>query len=322
MPEALFPLAGKSVFVAGHRGMVGQALVRALKARGIEPIVASRAELDLENQAETERWFARNRPQVVLLAAAHVGGILANNSFPRDFLYRNVMIAANVIEAAHRHGVEKLVNLGSSCIYPKFAEQPIREESLLTGSLEPTNEWYAIAKITAIKLAQSYRRQFGADMISLMPSNLYGPGDNYHPENSHVLPALIRRFHEAKEAGAKSVTLWGSGTPRREFLFVGDLAEGTLFATEHYSGEGHLNVGTGTDVTITELAGLIATVVGFEGAVDHDQSKPDGTPRKLMDVSKLVELGWHAKTSLQKGIRLAYADFLAGGGRNRQGAGP
>lgn len=322
MPEALFPLAGKSVFVAGHRGMVGQALVRALKARGIEPIVANRAELDLENQAETERWFARNRPQVVLLAAAHVGGILANNSFPRDFLYSNVMIAANVIEAAHRHGVEKLVNLGSSCIYPKFAEQPIREESLLTGSLEPTNEWYAIAKITAIKLAQSYRRQFGADMISLMPSNLYGPGDNYHPENSHVLPALIRRFHEAKEAGAKSVTLWGSGTPRREFLFVDDLAEGTLFATEHYSGEGHLNVGTGTDVTITELAGLIATVVGFEGAVDHDQSKPDGTPRKLMDVSKLAELGWHAKTSLQKGIRLAYADFLAGGGRNRQGAGP
>jgi GDP-L-fucose synthase len=313
----LFSLAGKSIFIAGHRGMVGQALMRALKKRGITPLVATRAELDLENQAETERWFAKNRPQVVLLAAAHVGGILANSTYPRDFLYRNIMIAANVIEAAHRNGSEKLVNLGSSCIYPKFAEQPIREESLLTGSLEPTNEWYAIAKIAAIKLAESYRRQFGADMISLMPSNLYGPGDNYHPEQSHVLPALIRRFHEAKEAGAKSVTLWGSGTPRREFLFVDDLAEATLFAAEHYSGEGHLNVGTGTDVTIAELAGLIAKVVGFEGALEYDRAKPDGTPRKLMDVTKLDALGWRAKTSLEEGIRLAYADFLAGGGRNR-----
>lgn len=316
MREPLFSLSGKRVFVAGHRGMVGQALVRALKMRGIEPLVATRAKADLENQAATEHWFATHRPQVVLLAAAHVGGIHANNSYPRDFLYRNIMIAANVIEAAHRNGVEKLVNLGSSCIYPKFAEQPIREESLLTGSLEPTNEWYAIAKIAAIKLAQSYRRQFGTDMISLMPSNLYGPGDNYHPENSHVLPALIRRFHEAKVNGARSVALWGSGMPRREFLFVDDLAEATLFAAEHYSAEGHLNVGTGTDVTIAELAGLIAKVVGFEGTLEYDRSKPDGTPRKLMDVSKLADLGWRAKTPLEAGIRLAYADFLAGGGRN------
>ncbi len=316
MPEPVFSLEGKRVFVAGHRGMVGQALVRALRLRGIEPLVATRAEADLESQAATERWFAEHRPQVVLLAAAHVGGIHANNSYPRDFLYKNIMIAANVIEAAQRNGVEKLVNLGSSCIYPKFAEQPIREESLLTGSLEPTNEWYAIAKIAAIKLAQSYRRQFGTDMISLMPSNLYGPGDNYHPENSHVLPALLRRFHEAKETGAKSVTLWGSGSPRREFLFVNDLAEGTIFATEHYSGETHLNVGTGTDVTIAELAAMIAEVVGFEGELVYDSSKPDGTPRKLMDVSKLAELGWQAKTPLELGIRLAYADFLTGGGRN------
>ncbi|MCU0819740.1 MAG: GDP-L-fucose synthase [Beijerinckiaceae bacterium] len=316
MPEPMFSLTGKRVYVAGHRGMVGQALVRALKARGVEPIIATRAEVDLENQAQTEAWFAKNRPQVVLLAAAHVGGILANNTYPRDFLYKNVMIAANVIEAAHRNGVEKLVNLGSSCIYPKFAEQPIREESLLTGSLEPTNEWYAIAKIAAIKLAQSYRRQFGADMISLMPCNLYGPGDNYHPENSHVLPALIRRFHEAKATGAKAVTLWGSGKPRREFLFVDDLAEGTLFATEHYSGEPHLNVGAGTDVTIAEVAALIAKVVGFGGTLEYDRSKPDGTPRKLMDVSKLAELGWRAETPLEEGIRLAYDDFLSGGGRN------
>lgn len=312
-----FALSGHKIFVAGHRGMVGQALVRALGARGITPIVASRAEADLENQAQTESWFARNRPDVVLLAAAHVGGIVANNSFPRDFLYKNLMIAGNVIEAAHRHGVRKLVNLGSSCIYPKFAEQPIREESLLTGSLEPTNEWYAIAKIAGIKLAQSYRRQFGADMISLMPSNLYGPGDNYHPEHSHVIAALIRRFHEAKETGAKQVVIWGTGTPRREFLHVDDLAEATLFALEHYSGEPHLNVGTGTDVTIAELAQAIARVVGFEGTLAFDATRPDGTPRKLLDVSKLAAMGWTAKTPLEAGLSSAYADFLDGGGRNR-----
>ncbi|MBN8532744.1 MAG: GDP-L-fucose synthase [Rhizobiales bacterium] len=312
-----FALAGRKIFVAGHRGMVGQALVRALGSRGMTPLVATRAEADLENQAQTESWFAREKPDVVLLAAAHVGGIVANNSFPRDFLYKNLMIAGNVIEAAHRHGVRKLVNLGSSCIYPKYAEQPIREESLLTGSLEPTNEWYAIAKIAGIKLAQSYRRQFGADMISLMPSNLYGPGDNYHPEHSHVIAALIRRFHEAKETGAKEVVIWGTGTPRREFLHVDDLAEATLFALEHYSDEPHLNVGTGTDVTIAELAQAIARVVGFKGALAFDASRPDGTPRKLLDVSKLAAMGWIAKTPLEAGLSSAYADFLAGGGRNR-----
>lgn len=312
-----FGIAGRRIHVAGHRGMVGQALVRALEARGIIPLVASRAEADLENQAATESWFAKHKPDVVLLAAAHVGGIAANNAFPRDFLYKNLMIASNVIEAAHRHGVRKLVNLGSSCIYPKFAEQPIREESLLTGALEPTNEWYAIAKIAGIKLAQSYRRQFGADMISLMPSNLYGPGDNYHPEHSHVIAALIRRIHEAKETRAKEVVIWGTGTPRREFLHVDDLAEATLFALEHYSGEPHLNVGTGTDVTIAELAQTIARVIGFEGALAFDPSRPDGTPRKLLDVSRLAQMGWTAKTPLEAGLSSAYADFLDGGGRNR-----
>jgi len=312
-----FSLSGKSVHVAGHRGMVGGAIVRALEARGIAPLTATRAEADLESQASTEAFYAKHRPEVVILAAAHVGGIVANNTFPRDFLYKNLMIAANVIESAHRNGCEKLLFLGSSCIYPKFAEQPIREDSLLTGALEPTNEWYAIAKIAGIKLAQSYRRQFGADMISLMPSNLYGPGDNYHPEHSHVIAALIRRFHEAKEAGASEVVVWGTGTPRREFLHVDDLAEAALFTLEHYSDEPHLNAGTGTDVTIAELARAIADVTGFAGEIRFDTSKPDGTPRKLMDVTKLSSLGWKARTTLEAGLRTAYADFLTGGGRNR-----
>jgi GDP-L-fucose synthase len=312
-----FSLGGKSIHVAGHRGMVGGAIVRALAARGIPALTASRTEADLENQAATEAFYARHRPQVVILAAAHVGGIVANNTFPRDFLYRNLMIAANVIEAAHRNGCEKLLFLGSSCIYPKFAEQPIREDSLLTGALEPTNEWYAIAKIAGIKLAQSYRRQFGADMISLMPSNLYGPGDNYHPEHSHVIAALIRRFHEAKEADLPEVVVWGTGTPRREFLHVDDLAEAALFVLEHYSDEPHLNAGTGTDVTIAELARTIAAVVGYRGAIRFDVSRPDGTPRKVMDVSRLNALGWQARTGLEAGLGTAYADFLAGGGRNR-----
>lgn len=313
----LFDLAGKRVFVAGHRGMVGGAVVRALEARGFAPLVATRAEADLERQEATETWFAANRPDVVILAAAHVGGIHANNSFPRDFLYKNLMIAGNVIEAAHRNGVAKLIFLGSSCIYPKFARQPITEEELLTGSLEPTNEWYAIAKIAGIKLAQSYRRQFGADFISLMPTNLYGLGDNYHPDHSHVIAALIRRFHEAKESAAPAVTIWGTGTPRREFLFVDDLAEASLHALEHYSGESHLNCGTGEDVTIAELARLIAETVGYRGDLAFDTSKPDGTPRKLLDVSKMAALGWRAKTALRDGLAVAYRDFLAGGGRNR-----
>lgn len=314
----LFDLTGKRIFVAGHRGMVGAAVERALTMRGLSPLVATRQEADLERQEATETWFAVNKPDVVVLSAAHVGGIQANNAFPRDFLYKNLMIAANVIEAAYRNGVEKLIFLGSSCIYPKFAKQPIGEDELLTGSLEPTNEWYAIAKIAGIKLAQSYRRQFGADYISLMPTNLYGPGDNYHPEHSHVIAALIRRFHEAKETGAKHVTIWGTGTPRREFLYVDDLAEAVLHALEHYSGEGHLNCGTGADVTIADLAREIAGVVGFSGELAFDTSKPDGTPRKLLDVSRLSALGWHATTPLREGLRRAYADFLGGGGRNHR----
>ncbi len=313
----LFSLSGKRIYVAGHGGMVGGAVVRALVARGLSPLVATRAEADLERQDATECWFAANRPEVVVLAAAHVGGIQANNSFPRDFLYRNVMIAGNVIEAAHRNGVEKLIFLGSSCIYPKFAKQPITEEALLTGTLEPTNEWYAIAKIAGIKMVQAYRRQFGTDYIALMPTNLYGLGDNYHPEHSHVIAALLRRLHDAKINNAPQVAIWGTGTPRREFLFVDDLAEATLYALEHYSGESHLNCGTGEDVTIADLAREIAGVTGYVGELVFDTTKPDGTPRKLLDVSKMKALGWQAKTPLRAGLEVAYADFLSGGGRNR-----
>jgi GDP-L-fucose synthase len=315
MPK-LFDLTGKSVYVAGHRGMVGGAVLRALEARGIVALTATRQEADLERQEAVERWFSAHRPQVVVLSAAHVGGIHANNTFPRDFLYKNLMIASNVIEAAYRNGVEKLLFLGSSCIYPKFAPQPMREEDLLTGALEPTNEWYAVAKIAGIKLAQSYRKQFGADYISLQPTNLYGPGDNYHPEHSHVVAALIRRFHEAKEAKAPVVTIWGTGTPKREFLYVDDLAAACLFALEHYSGELHLNVGTGEDVTIAELATTIADVTGYAGSLAFDTSKPDGTPRKLLDVTRMKTLGWQASTPLKAGLSRAYSDFLAGGGRN------
>ena len=312
-----YPFLDKRIYVAGHRGMVGSAIVRALRARGIEPLVTDRQSVDLERQEGVEDWFAAHKPEVIILAAAHVGGIIANNMFPRDFLYRNLMIASNVIEAAYRNGAGKLLFLGSSCIYPKFAEQPIREESLLTGSLEATNEWYAIAKIAGIKLAQSYRRQFGADFISLMPSNLYGPGDNYHTEHSHVIAALIQRFHQAREQGAPEVVVWGTGTPRREFLHVDDLAEAALFTLEHYSDEPHLNAGTGTDVTISELASAIARVTGYAGAIRFDPSRPDGTPRKLLDVSRLKALGWQSRIGLEEGLRSAYADFTSGGGRNR-----
>lgn len=313
----LFDLTHRTVYVAGHRGMVGSAICRALMDRGIRPITATRGEADLERQDSTEAFFRKRRPQVVILAAAHVGGILANNAFPRDFLYKNLMIAANVIEAAQRNGVMKLAFLGSSCIYPKHAKQPITEDELLSAPLEPTNEWYAIAKIAGIKLAQAYRRQYGTDMISLMPSNLYGPGDNYHPEHSHVVAALIRRFHEAKQADAPSVTIWGTGTPRREFLYVDDCAAGVLHALENYTGEMHLNLGTGADVTIADLARMIREITGFEGQLEFDTSKPDGTPRKLLDVSRMHDLGWKATTPLMDGLRKAYADFLKGGGRNR-----
>lgn len=314
----LFNLEGKKVFVAGHRGMVGSAIVRALKAQGIEPLIVPRAELDLERQDQTESWFAANKPGAVIIAAAQVGGIHANSSFPRDFLYRNVMIAGNIIEASYKNGVEKLLYLGSSCIYPRNAPQPITEESLLTGTLEPTNEWYAIAKIAGIKMVQAYRQQFGADYISLMPTNLYGLGDNYHPEHSHVIAALLRRFHDATTNKLQQVAIWGTGTPRREFLYVDDFAQGALHALENYSGDGFMNVGCGADLTIAELARTIADVTGFQGELIFDTSKPDGTPRKLLDVSKMRALGWQATTPLRAGLEVAYADFLAGGGRNRQ----
>ena len=310
-----FSLGGKRVYVAGHKGMVGSALVRRLATEDCDVLTVERAKLDLMGQVETERWLKDTRPDVVILAAAKVGGIAFNNAYPVDFLADNLAIALNVIRGAHAAGVQKLLYLGSSCIYPKLAPQPMHEEMLLTGPLEPTNEWYAVAKIAGIKLVEAYRRQYGADFVSVMPTNLYGPGDNYHPDHSHVPAALIRRFHEAKVAGAPSVTVWGSGRPRREFLAVDDLADACVFVLQHYSGDGFLNVGTGKDTTIAEFAQLVADVVGYPGALAFDPSRPDGTPQKLLDVSKLAALGWSAKTALRNGIATAYADFLAGGGR-------
>lgn len=306
----MFDLTNKRVFVAGHRGMVGSAIVRRLASEGCEVLTASRAELDLKDQAAVRQWFAAQRPDAVFLAAAKVGGILANDSFPADFLYDNLMIEANVIEAAHREDVAKLLFLGSSCIYPKFAPQPIREDALLTGSLEPTNEWYAIAKIAGIKLAQSYRRQHGRDFISAMPTNLYGPGDNFDLQSSHVLPALIRKTHEAKNSCAESITIWGTGTPRREFLHVDDLADACVFLMKTYSDDSHVNVGSGDDVTIRDLAELVKKVVGFNGEIVCDTSKPDGTPRKLMDSNLLRNLGWSPRTSLDQGVSDVYRWFL------------
>ena len=303
-----------SFFVAGHRGMAGSAICRALKRSGYHNLLTvSRNELDLLDLQSVQRWFAENKPTVVVLAAAKVGGIHANDSYPADFLLENLKIQTNVIETAWRTGVKRLLFLGSSCIYPKFAEQPIREESLLKGSLEPTNEWYAIAKIAGIKLCESLRKQYGFDAISLMPTNLYGPGDNYHPENSHVLPALIRRFHEAKESGAKSVTCWGTGSPMREFLYVDDLGDACVFALENWlpsSDEMHyLNVGTGFDLTIRELSEKVALCVGYEGEILWDKTKPDGTPKKQLDVSRLKTLGWSAGISLNSGINESYNAF-------------
>jgi GDP-L-fucose synthase len=302
------------IFVAGHRGMAGSAICRALQRAGYSQILtASRAELDLENGPAVQRWFAQLQPTVVVLAAAKVGGIHANNSYPADFLLDNLKIQTNVIETAWRSGVRRLLFLGSSCIYPKLAQQPIREEALLTGPLEPTNEWYAIAKITGIKLCEALRRQHGFDAISLMPTNLYGPGDNYHPTNSHVLPALIRRFHEAAERGDASVTCWGTGTPLREFLHVDDLGEACVFALEHWQpgpdDQQFLNVGTGVDLTIRELAEAVAEATGFQGEIRWDASRPDGTPKKQLDVSRLAELGWRARIPLAAGLRSTVAQF-------------
>lgn len=305
-----YDLNGKRVWVAGHRGMVGGAVVRRLQDEPCEVITAGRDVVDLTRQAEVEDWLAESRPQAVVLAAAKVGGIHANNSAPVDFLYENLMIEANILQAAHRVGVEKLLFLGSSCIYPKFADQPIVEEALLTGALEPTNEWYAIAKIAGIKLCQAYRKQHGADFISAQPTNLYGPGDNYDLQTSHVLPALLRKFHEAKTAGAPSVVLWGSGTPLREFLHVDDLADALVFLLKSYSDAVPLNVGSGVEVTIRELAETIAQVVGYEARLEFDATKPDGTPRKLMDSTRLHTLGWNCARPLRDGIAHAYAAYL------------
>lgn len=309
---------GASVFVAGHRGLVGSAIVRRLKAAGFQRIVtATRDVLDLTDQSAVYEWFGRERPDFVFLAAARVGGIYANDRYPADFIRDNLLIQSNVIEAAHRSSVSKLLFLGSSCIYPREACQPISEESLLTGPLEPTNQWYAIAKIAGIKMCQAYRRQYGFDAISAMPTNLYGPGDNFDLENSHVLPALIRKFHEAKRAGKESVTIWGSGEPRREFLHVDDMADAALFLMENYSDEGVVNVGVGKDCSINQLARMIAHTVGFSGKIVRDMTKPDGAPRKLLDVARLRGLGWKPNIDLEKGIRGTYrwyVDHLAASG--------
>ena len=300
------------IYVAGHKGMVGGAIFRKLSAMGFGNIITkSSEELNLLNQQAANDFFEKEKPEYVFLAAAKVGGIYANNTYRYDFIYQNLMIAANVIEAARKSGVKKLLNLGSSCIYPKFAEQPIQENSLLTGELEQTNEPYAIAKIAAIKLCESSNRQFGTDFISAMPTNLYGIGDNYHPENSHVLPALIRRFHEAKVSEAKEVAVWGTGSPLREFLFADDLADACIFLMENYSGDKHINVGSGSEITIKELAEIVKEIIGFEGELVWDKTKPDGTPRKLMDSSTLRNLGWEPKVGFEEGIRIAYKDFLS-----------
>lgn len=312
------------VFIAGHRGMVGSAIQRQLETnQNIQLITATSSELDLTSQAEVSKFFASQKIDQVYLAAAKVGGIHANNAYPAEFIYQNLMIEANVINSAFESSVKKLLFLGSSCIYPKLAEQPMREDALLTGSLECTNEPYAIAKIAGIKLCESYNRQYGqshgVDYRSVMPTNLYGPGDNYHPENSHVIPALLRRFHEAKESNAESVTIWGTGTPRREFLYVDDMAAACIHVMnldkslyeQHTSPMlSHINVGYGDDATIAELATLVAKTVGFTGSIDYDATKPDGTPRKLMDSTRLNQLGWEATISLEEGLKMTYQDFL------------
>jgi len=312
----------QTIYVAGHRGMVGSAIVRALIASGVsaqDVITRTHAELDLRNQAAVQAFFQQQRPTQVYLAAAKVGGIHANNTYPADFIYDNLMVQANVIQAAHSFGVQKLLFLGSSCIYPRMADQPMAEDALLTGTLEPTNEPYAIAKIAGIKMCESYNRQHGRDYRSVMPTNLYGPGDNYHPENSHVIPALIRRFHEAKLSDTPQVAIWGSGAPRREFLYVDDMAAASVFVMnlplQAYQAQtspmqSHLNVGFGSDVTIAELAHAVGQAVGYSGDITFDTSKPDGAPRKWMDSSRLNTLGWRAQVDLVSGLRAAYADFV------------
>jgi GDP-L-fucose synthase len=312
-----YALTGKRIWIAGHRGMVGAAVVRQLEQEDCAILMADRDVLDLRDGAAVRAWMRANRPQAVILAAAKVGGIVANDTWPADFLYDNLAIENAVIHGAFETGVEKLLFLGSSCIYPKFAPQPITEDALLTGPLEPTNEWYAIAKIAGIKLCQAYRRQHARDFISAMPTNLYGPGDNFDLTTSHVIPALMRKAHEAKAAGAGAMTLWGSGTPRREFLHVDDCASALVFLLKNYSGDSHVNVGSGTDVTIDELARLVMAVVGFSGELEHDTSKPDGTPRKLMSNEKLATMGWRPAIDLRDGLAATYRWFLQ---KNASGA--
>jgi GDP-L-fucose synthase len=318
MTEPLFDLAGRRVFVAGHRSMAGSAVVRRLARESCEILTVDRREVDLTRQADVESWMAAHRPDVVVVAAARVGGILANSTYPAEFIRDNLMIEANVIDSAWRVGVAKLLLLGSSCIYPKLAPQPIPEEALLSGPLEPTNEWYAIAKIAGIKLCQAYRRQYGCDFISAQPTNLYGTGDNFDLNASHVIPALMRKLHEARQRGDDKIVIWGTGTPLREFLHVDDLADAMVFLLGHYSGESHINIGTGEEISIRDLATTIAEVVGFTGSFVYDSSKPDGTLRKLLDVSRLSELGWKAGTPLKAGLRSTYDWYLRSEGQLRR----
>jgi GDP-L-fucose synthase len=306
----LFELEGKRVYVAGHTGMAGSAIVRRLGVENCEVLTVHHRELDLKRQDATECWLAETRPDVVVVAAARVGGIIANSKYPVDFLADNLAIELNLIRASHSVVVKKLLFLGSTCIYPKYAKQPMSEDQLLTGELEPTNEWYAVAKIAGIKLCEAYRQQYGCDFISVMPTNLYGPGDNYHLENSHVVAALIRRFHEAKVAKAPTVTVWGTGTPRREFLYVDDFADACVFLLKTYSGSQFVNLGCGEDTSIADFAAIVADVIGYQGKINFDASLPDGTPRKLLDVSKLSSFGWAPKVSLRKGLQRAYSDML------------
>ena len=306
----MYELAGKRVYVAGHNGMVGRAVVKALAAENCTVLTAERQDADLLRQSEVEAWMSHNKPDAVVVCAARVGGILANDTYPADFIYDNLMIEANLIKASFDCGVEKLLFLGSSCIYPKLGPQPIPEDALLTGALEPTNEWYAIAKIAGIKMCQAYRKQHGVDFISAMPTNLYGPHDNFDLQSSHVIPALMRKCHEAKLAGDATMEVWGSGKVMREFLHVEDCAAGIVFLLKHYSDMSHVNLGTGEDVTIRQLAEAITKTVGFEGSLAFDASKPDGTPRKLLDVSKINNLGWHHKLNLETGLAAAYQWFV------------
>jgi GDP-L-fucose synthase len=317
-PPLLFDLRDKRVYVAGHTGLAGSAIMRRLASEGCEVLTAGHATLDLTKQEPTENWIVQARPDAIFLVAGRVGGIYANDAFPVDFLADNLAIALNVMRAAVAANVKKLMFLGSSCVFPRNAPQPMTEDLLLTGSLEPTNEWYAIAKISGIKLAQAYRRQFGVDFISVMPTNLYGPRDNYHPENSHVPAALIRRFHEAKVQGAEQVVVWGTGKPKREFLAADDLGDACIFVMKHYSDEGFLNIGTGEEVSIREFAEVVADIVGYRGKLVFDTGRPDGPPRKLLNVSKLSALGWTARTPLREGLQAAYKDFLEQGRQVRE----